>query len=248
MRRYICMSSSFLQHSKTKYLLAILLLLVCSGIYFADHNLMEGELIYKSNVENPNQSPFEMSVHFKNVEDSVIRNSFEKVWHQYKPLHEYEITLVQKPIEGSTMQAQPIITLRSLFSGIKRYRINIGYHVRDQKKLKLNTLSEDVLTGWFAHELGHIMDYQQHSNFKMIVYGLKYYFSEKFKKVVEHDADYIAIANGFHEEILATKKFILGHESISESYKSKIMKYYMPEEDVIVCSEDKELLEPYFNL
>ncbi|MEQ8909125.1 MAG: hypothetical protein RIC95_08025 [Vicingaceae bacterium] len=244
------MNKSFLSRKTSILFLLFLLALVCSGMYFADHNLIQGELIVKKKTTekaDQNQS-FEMSVHYKNIKDSVIRNSFQKVWEKYEALHQYEITLVQQSIEGSTMQAQPIITPRSLFTGVKRYRINIGYHVRDEESLKLNSLSEEVLTGWFAHELGHIMDYQQHSNLQMIAYGLKYYFSDKFKRIVEHDADYIAIANGFHQEILKTKRFILGDDRISPTYKSKIRKFYLPENQVIVCSEDKELLQPYYNL
>lgn len=189
-----------------------------------------------------------MSVHYKNVDTPKIRECFEKVWQRYKPLHQYDITLVQQSIGGSTMQAQPIITLRSLFNGVKRYRINIGEHIRDEESLKLEKLPKEILTGWFAHELGHLMDYQQHSNVQMIWYGIKYYLSHNFKKTVEHDADYIAIAYGFREELVATKHFILGDTRISPNYKSKIKRYYLPEDDVMLCSEDKDLLKPYFDL
>lgn len=189
-----------------------------------------------------------MSVHFKNVESQKIKESFEKVWKRYQSQHKYQITLVQQSIGSSTMQAQPIITLRSLFSGVKRYRINIGYHLRDEESFVLEELPVPILVGLFAHELGQVMDYQQHSNVSMIWYGLKYYFSDQFKKIVEHAADYIAIANGFQEEILSTKQFILGDERISPTYKSRIKRYYLPEEQVVVCSEDKEMLKPYYNL
>jgi len=244
------MNKPFLQNRTTKYFLIILLIAICSGTYFADHNLLQGEEIVESSFfkKGSKGEEFDMSVHFKNVESQKIKDSFEKVWNRYQSLHKYEITLVQQSIGNSTMQAQPIITLRSLFDGVKRYRINIGHHVRDEESLVLEKLPEPILIGWFAHELGHVMDYQQHSNLSMIRYGFKYYFSERFKKTVEHAADYIAIANGFQDEVLATKQFILGDERISPTYKSRIKRYYLPENQVMVCSEDKEMLEPYYNL
>ena len=189
-----------------------------------------------------------MEVTFKNVENQKIIDSFQKVLKRYKSLKNYEISLVQKPIKSSTMQAQPVVNFSTLFSGQKQFKINLGIHVRDQKDLLVAELSEEVLTGWFAHELGHVVDYQQHSNWSMIAYGLRYLFSGTFRKKVEHDADYIAISHGFHEEILATKKYILEHHLIDEAYKDKIKKYYLPEADVLTCSKDKVLLEPYLNL
>ena len=244
------MRKLYLFHKKIFFTLLTLVIIVSGGVYFADYNILQGEAIVQSDIDSCNSKSqvYNMSVHFKNIENDKIRACFEKVWKRYEPLHRYEITLVQQSIGGSTMEAQPIITLRSIFNGVKRYRINIGEHIRDEKSLKLRNLPEEILTGWFAHELGHLMDYQQHSNVQMIWYGTKYYFSHDFKKTVEHAADYIAIANGFHEEILATKHFILGDKRISPNYKSKIKRYYLPENEVMLCSEDKDFLKPYYNL
>ena len=236
---------------RRKSIAIIALLLVLGGIvnHFSTYNLIQAQAVFPIfNQDESANDPFVMQVKFKNVESQKIKDSFKQVWKQYEKLHEYEITLVQQNVDSSTMQAQPVITLRSLFTGIKRYRINISTHIRGDKSLKLASLSESVLTGWFAHEMGHVMDYQQYSNLEMVWYGAKYYFSNKFKRIVEHDADYIAIANGFHREIAVTKKFILEHNSISLDYKNRIKRYYLPEEDVLMCSKDKELLEPYMNL
>lgn len=189
-----------------------------------------------------------MNVSYQNVENQKIIDCFEIALDRYETLHDFEITLVQKPIRASTMQAQPIITIGSIFKGVKSYRIKLAKHVRDEEQLPIADLEEEVLIGWFAHELGHLMDYQQYSNLQMIGYGVRYLLSAKQRKIIEHDADYIAIAHGFHEEILATKKFILEHDLIEEDYKNKIKRFYLPEADVLMCSEDKKLMEPYLNL
>lgn len=189
-----------------------------------------------------------MNVIYKSIEDDRIKNSFNEVIKNFKGLHDFEITLIMGNIKSSTMQAQPVISLKSIFTGVKRYRIKLNKHIRDHKELKVNDVPTNVLKGWFAHELGHVVDYKRHSNFQMILFGLRYLFSKKFKKKVEHDADYIAITYGFQEEILATKKYIIEHNLINDRYKSKILKYYLPEKEVMLCSQDESILEPYIDL
>lgn len=189
-----------------------------------------------------------MEIIYKGLENERVKNCFQEVMETFEGLHEFEITLVMGRIKSSTMQAQPIISIKSIFTGVKRYRIKLNEHIRDHKELKVVDVPDNVLKGWFAHELGHVVDYKQHSNFQMIFFGIKYLLSKKFKKKVEHDADYIAITYGFHEEILATKRYIVDHDLIGDKYKDKILKYYLPEKDVMLCSQDKSILEPYLDL
>ncbi|WP_223252689.1 hypothetical protein [Owenweeksia hongkongensis] len=176
----------------------------------------------------------EMIVHFENVENQKIKDSFMEVMERYEALHNSEVTLVQGPIKSSTMQAQPVVKLSNLFGETKKYRVKLAILVRDSKDIKVADLPADVLTGWFAHELGHLVDYRPHSNFQMIFYGLKYVFSNKFKTNAEHAADYVAIRHGFRDEIIATKRFILEHDLLDETYKEKIRRYYMPIEEAEV--------------
>lgn len=189
-----------------------------------------------------------MNLIFKNVENKRIRDCFCDVIESFEGLHEFEIVVSQQKLKSSTMQAQPVISLKSIFTGVKRYRIKLNEHIRDHEELKIRDVSEEVLKGWFAHELGHVVDYKQHSNIEMIIFGIKYLLFKEFKKKVEHDADYIAITYGFQDEILATKRYIIEHDLIGDKYKSKILKYYLPEEDVLLCSEDKTILKPYLDL
>lgn len=168
-----------------------------------------------------------MRTTFRNIDSQQVREAFTNVLHSYQSLHTYEIILEQKPVKGSTMQAQPVISWRSLLGGISKYKVSLAVYVRDSKQLKVNELPQDVLTGWFAHELGHVVDYEAYSTLSMIGYGIRYLLSDSFKRKVEHQADYIAIRNGFRAEIIAAKRFILENELLDDAYKSKIRKYYM---------------------
>ncbi len=173
-----------------------------------------------------------MNVSFRNVGNEKVRKCFLEVVSKYKMLHPFQLELKQKPIKSSTMQAQPVISWRSILLGEKKYKVKLAIFVRDSQNLKVNELPEDVLVGWFAHELGHIVDYQPYNALQMVSYGFKYVFSEKFKKEAEHAADRIAMENGFRDQIIITKRFILEHDLLAEGYKDKIRKYYMPLEDV----------------
>lgn len=189
------------------------------------------------NTKTSEPNPY-MNITFKNIQDQRIKDCFLEVYNRYDSLHDYEITLIQKRVKASTMQAQPILSLKSLFSGVKKYRIKLALYVKDSDDILVSELPEEVLTGWFAHELGHLVDYEPRSNFGMIVFGLRYIFSEKFKRSVEHDADSIAVAKGFAPEIIATKRFILENDFLGDNYKSAINKYYMSIDDVEIFMEE----------
>lgn len=190
------------------------------------------------------QQTLPMNVHIKNVKSEKIISAFTTVLERYESLHGYSITLVQSRIKSSTMQAQPIFSLKGWLKGHKSYQVKIGKYVRDSDHIKVEDLSEDILVGWFAHELGHVVDYEPYSHWQMIKYGLKYVFSETFKKKVEYAADYIAITHGFKNQILASKRYILENELLDKAYKDKINKYYLSIEDVELCTQDEIVMKP----
>ena len=186
----------------------------------------------------------EVSIKIENLDNERVRMLFLKTISGYDFDEGTEIRLVGTSIKGSTMQAQPIFQLKSFFNGLDKYRIRLAQYVRGSKTMKVNELPDDVLTGWFAHELGHVLDYQNQSFFGMIGYGIKYISSKSFRKKIEHRADQIAIEHGFHEEVLATKKFLFTHEDIDPTYRMKMKKFYMPMRDVEEWIEDNISIDP----
>lgn len=193
---------------------------------------------------NPTSAQSNVTVKFENLKDERIKQIFIEVVNEFDELDDYKITVVRQKIKSATMQAQPVLTFGSFFTGAKHYRIKLSKYVRDSDKLAVSSLSEDVLKGWFAHELGHIVDYAPYSNLQMITYGAKYLYSKKFKREAEYAADYIAIQNGFSKQIIASKKFILENNFLDESYKSKIKKYYMSVETVEICTPEVSRILP----
>jgi len=177
-----------------------------------------------------------MKVRFRKVRSNKIKDSFLEALREYNELHDHSITLYQKRVKSSTMQAQPIITFKNILSGVKKYRIKLGVFVSSSDTLKVEDVPQEVMTGWFAHELGHLVDYLSYSNLGMLKYGIKYLFSDTFKMKTEHEADYIAIKKGFREEIIATKQWLLNHELVDQGYKDQLNKYYLSIEEVELCN------------
>ncbi|UZD23465.1 hypothetical protein PBT90_08700 [Algoriphagus halophytocola] len=193
-------------------------------------------------------SPATDSPSFSEGINQKVKTAFLKVWQNYSELHSYSFELVQKHLSASTMEARPVIDLGDLFSNKRRYRINVAEKVLDSGDLLISDLPERVLEGWFAHELGHIIDYENHSNLGMVVYGIRYSLSDEYKRQREHEADSIAIRHGFRAEIVATKKYLLHNDFISPTYQAQLKKYYMSVRGAELCPDERIPVLPEVNL
>jgi len=101
-----------------------------------------------------------------------------------------------------------------------------------------------VLRGWFAHELGHVVDYQKRTALEIALYGLRYLSSGSYRRRAEHKADQIAFAHGFLDDILKTKEFLFHNDLIQESYRKKMMKYYMSIDEAQSWMKENVQLDP----
>lgn len=147
-------------------------------------------------------------------------------------------------IKKSTMQAQPKFI--SLFRNKenRKYIILMSRQIQiDEEDFTMDDIPSDVKIGWFGHELGHIMDYQERTNVDMAILGLTYLISSKSVRKVERTADTYAIGHGMGEYILKTKNFILDHSSISERYKERIRRLYISPEEVMELINEGSLEE-----
>ncbi|WKN43174.1 hypothetical protein [Tunicatimonas pelagia] len=143
-------------------------------------------------------------------------------------------------IRKSVMQAQPKVMSLLRGKSKRAYIIKISRYLElNNKNLDISTLPFEVLVGWIAHELGHIMDYHDRSGLAMMSFGIKYWLSEKYLKKAERRADMYALRHGLGDEVVKTKKFILNHAEIPNWYKARIKRLYMsPKEYSQLISED----------
>lgn len=160
----------------------------------------------------------------------------------YPELRDIHIEFVFKDeMGGAFMEAQPKL------AGIFKDKENRGYVIKmtrkmviDEEYIPVSKIPHDVLVGWFAHELGHVMDYLDRTGLEMVWFGIKYWTSEKFKSKAERDADIYAIEHGLSEEIIATKKFILNNSSLPDEYLAKIKRLYLSPVNVLEIVQELE--------
>jgi hypothetical protein len=166
---------------------------------------------------------------------SVIEKNVLKALAFYPELKEVFISFnFKKRIRGSVMQAQPVF--HSLLKSRKhrKYRINISALFRlTHSAIPIHQIPDDIMIGWIGHELGHIMDYERRSNFGMVGFGLGYVFSTGYIKKVELLADTFAVNHGLADFIIATKRFILDHSELPQTYKDKIARLYLSPDDIV---------------
>lgn len=180
---------------------------------------------------------------FRSLKDKRIQDIFRNVLKNYPPLKLHTIVLEQVRMKKTTMRAQPSIKSYLTSKNFKKFKVQINSKAQLADSEKMERIPDEVIFGWFAHELGHVMDYRNRSFLGMIGFGLNYLASSNFRKEVEHKADEFAIEYGMAREILITKKYILEHSDLPEKYKRRIRKYYMSEEDVHTMLAHKEMDE-----
>ena len=161
----------------------------------------------------------------------------------YPQLNDVTIKFILKDSFGNiTMKAQP-----SFFSFFRR-RHRRSYNVYISKKFinakedfPITDLPYKVLVGWIGHELGHVMDYEQMSNFQLIRFGLNYILFDEHYHDSEYNADFFAVRQGMEEYLILQKNYVLEHHEINEGYKEKFREHYLSPEDIICLVKEREM-------
>jgi len=141
------------------------------------------------------------------------------------------------------MQAQPT------WGALLKSKSKRSYVVLISEKFKISgeefktvNVPKDVFIGWVGHELGHIMDYQQRGNLNLVGFGIRYVLLKEFVKKAERAADSFAVARGMSDYILKTKRFILDHSEIDETYKARIKQYYLSPDEIMEMVKEQDSL------
>lgn len=181
-----------------------------------------------------------MNVRFKHIGPGFVRDCFLEALQGFPELEEHEIVLQQSRVSSSNMRAQPLFNLGFFRRARRGYKIEISNHPNFAQYLDLEDLPAEVLVGWFAHELGHVMDYLKRNAWDMIKFALGYWFFSNFRVGAERKADIYAIQQGFAPELIATKKYILAHSDLPNHYKERIDKYYLSPEEVAIMIDQPD--------
>ncbi|NJC25540.1 M48 family metalloprotease [Neolewinella antarctica] len=184
---------------------------------------------------------------YQNVQSQQLRDWFLEVLETYPELTDRRIFLRKINMKRSTMRAQPVANGRFFRRATRDYRIDFSSHLDVTEHVKIQQLPKEVVVGWFAHELGHVVDYLHRPSLGMISFGLGYALWSRYMRAAERRADQIAVNHGFGSEIIATKNYLMSHSTLPEHYKKRLEKYYLSADEIegliLAWNEDREMPE-----
>lgn len=169
---------------------------------------------------------------FQNVQSPQLREWFAETLAAYPELRDRPIYLRKLAMKRSTMRAQPVLNRFFFRRATRHYRVDFSNHLSVTEHVLVQEVPRDVAVGWFAHELGHIVDYLNRPVLGMISFGLGYALWSRYMRKAERVADTIAVNHGFGEEVRATKNYLLKHATLPAHYKRRLKKYYLSADEL----------------
>jgi hypothetical protein len=170
----------------------------------------------------------------KNTSNSL--KSFEgsselnEIINKYPELKEVNIRIEHDEL-NSTMVAQPVFNIDVFCSSKRDYVIIINNNPKNGKFL-LSDMDVNIQVGWFAHELNHIVDYNNKSLYELIYFGLNYALFDSFKKETEKRIDIATIHKGFGLQLLAGVELSWESDKLDSDYKNKLKTLYMSPDEL----------------
>jgi hypothetical protein len=166
---------------------------------------------------------------------------FQKAKARYPLLEHADINITFRKGWLFTMRA--VIRLPSIFNKKRKYSINVN----PRRENILSRLSEEDVTGWFGHELAHIIDYETMSGSKLVPFILRYLFNINFRFSVEKRINAYACNNGFSKELFGVWKKFLVMDGVSKRYQNYIIRNYSPYwEDIRETAEREGITEEVY--
>lgn len=169
---------------------------------------------------------------FQNVQSPLMRKWFAETLAEYPELKGRPIYLRKHSMKYSTMRAQPVINFAFFRRATRHYRVDFSDHLYVTRHVTVQDLPKKVVVGWFAHELGHIVDYLNRPVLGMISFGLGYALWSRYMRKAERVADTVAVEHGFGAEVRATKQYLLEHTTLPLLYKKRLEKYYLSADEL----------------
>ncbi len=153
---------------------------------------------------------------------------FNNTRNRFLALHKVNIEIVSTPIYLATMKCRPKITSFLLPWKKHDYVISVNSKKNFSRySIPIGSLNDIVLTGWFAHELGHIVQYEKMNLIEFITFPFRYFLDLDFRKNFEIGATDIARAIGFENEFSEVEKFLMNDGRINKKYRDRFKKFYV---------------------
>ena len=178
----------------------------------------------------------------------LLRNEYENKKDSLKRLYghgkiltpEFELPALIALSFYPALDSSIIETKRRRINTLGHVRPRIGFVFKNRKNrhyiIVINKFPEKNLgfgfneipfnaqVGFFGHELAHITDYEEKSNVRMTLFGIKYLLN---KRKVERYTDITTIEHGLGQQLYSLNKFIRNNPDINRKYLEYKKKYYL---------------------
>lgn len=194
------------------------LLLITFQIFFANHSNASNKSYVDLRIEFGQNKKFIGSEELP----ALIALSF------FPELRNTAIRFEAKKIK-TTMSTRPHVGKFLLKD--RTYIIYINSHAKEIGGVSFNELGLQEQIGIIAHELSHIVDYENRNPMSMIQCGLYYTFFKNYHRSLERSTDLLVIQKGLANQLYEFSNYVLNKSSASEKYKEfKRKNYLLPEE------------------
>ena len=157
---------------------------------------------------------------------------------KYPELKNTQIDFKEKRI-ATTMVTRPKLSFIFKNRTNRQYIIYINNSTKTIKGVLLDTVPFNGQVGVISHELAHVVDFSQKSNFQILGNGIGYLFPG-WRRNLEYKIDKMAINHGFVWQIHTFADFIVNKSNASEKYKNYKRRNYMSPEDIIKYYENNK--------
>jgi hypothetical protein len=81
--------------------------------------------------------------------------------------------------------------------------------------------------------LGHILDYSQKSNCRILRNGISYVFSRRFHRRLERGSDLIALDHGLGWQLYEARDYVINHSNAPEKVKKDLLRFYYTPKEIL---------------
>ncbi len=146
----------------------------------------------------------------------------------YPELKNTSIRFEYKKI-ATTMSTLPDVN--SMFKKNRSYIIYINSDVKSTGGVALSELNIKQQVGIIAHELAHVLDFENRSNLSIVQCGIFYKCSENYHQKLERATDEMVINKGLGNELYDFTNYVINFSNASREYiQFKKKNYLLPEE------------------
>ena len=139
------------------------------------------------------------------------------------------IEFAEKDIH-TTMACQP--SMGSVFRTNRSYKIFIDDRISQEKNVLLSTVPFNAQVGVIAHELCHILDYEELTLVQLAKLGINYLDNEQ-KPHIEKRVDRMTIKKGLGWQLYDWSNFVLNLSEASNKYKKFKRETYLTPEEIL---------------